>query len=411
MASLSSGGLTLRLRGPGSTVTVTLPTTATVQMLKAAAAERLSLPAVDLLTGYPPKPCDASPETLLSEVTPTPLRSGETVVVRAVSSAPLPPPTVAAALSAAAVMSTSAAPPSPKGSDTWTCSVCTLQNDAASRTCAACDTPNPGAASLTHPATAAASPRPSSGLWTCSVCTLQNEVSSRACAACGSPNPSPSPAAAAPADGGGSSSSRGGVGGTVSNAAVAKMPDDNSCLFHAISFLLSPSTSPSELRSRIAAQVTSQPHRWDEATLGKPQGEYVAFITNPIRWGGQVEIAIFSEIFRSEICIVDIQSGRMDCFGEGSGYAKRVYILYSGLHFDAVTLNPGAQRQVPTGAGSIAAADAAVQRLAVQKRSEGAFVDQNTMRLRCKICGFVAEGDYEARLHAGTMNHKEFAPA
>jgi hypothetical protein len=32
------------------------------------------------------------------------------------------------------------------------------------------------------------------------------------------------------------------------------------------------------------------------------------------------------------------------------------------------------------------------------------------MRLRCKICQQVVEGDYEARLHAGTYNHKEFAP-
>ena len=59
----------------------------------------------------------------------------------------------------------------------------------------------------------------------------------------------------------------------------------------------------------------------------------------------------------------------------------------------------------------LAGARAAVARLAAERKRAGGFVDKQTMRLRCKICGFIAEGDYEARAHAGGRGHKEFVPA
>ena len=86
-----------------------------------------------------------------------------------------------------------------------------------------------------------------------------------------------------------------------------------------------------------------------------------------------------------------------------------------------------------------AAADAAVAVLAAEQRSAGGFTDQATpvptiyasrlagsatqtdtphflfrpaaqatMRLRCKACGHIMVGDYEARLHAGQSGHKDF---
>lgn len=161
------------------------------------------------------------------------------------------------------------------------------------------------------------------------------------------------------------------------------------------------------LRQLVANKVRSDP-TWDEAMLGKPRSEYIDFITDPKRWGGQVEISILAAAFRAEIAVVEVQSGRCDVFGEGSGYTKRVYLLHSGIHFDAVRFS-GSRREIP--AAEAAAADAAAKHLAAERRAAGGYVDQATMRLRCKICGFIAVGDYEARAHAGGMGHKEFAPA
>merc|ERR1712187_1093963 len=95
----------------------------------------------------------------------------------------------------------------------------------------------------------------------------------------------------------------------------------------------------------VATEVRSNPARWDEATLGKPPAEYVNFILNPIRWGGQVELAILSSAYKVEIAVLEVQSGRCDAYGEGSGYSRRVYLLHSGIHFDAVSFGSSEVRE------------------------------------------------------------------
>ena len=120
------------------------------------------------------------------------------------------------------------------------------------------------------------------------------------------------------------------------------------------------------------------------------------------------ELSVLSEHYRAEIAVTDVQSGRRDVYGRGRGFARRAYLLFAGIHYDAAAFGGGARVVTPA---SHAGAAAAVARLATARRRDGGFVDKQTMRLRCKICGFVAEGDYEARAHAGGTGHKEFAPA
>ena len=40
---------------------------------------------------------------------------------------------------------------------------------------------------------------------------------------------------------------------------------------------------------------------------------------------------------------------------------------------------------------------------------EGRWQRSDKAMLKCKLCGHIMVGDYEARLHAGTTGHKEFA--
>ena len=133
----------------------------------------------------------------------------------------------------------------------------------------------------------------------------------------------------------------------------------------------------------------------------------------------QVELAIFAELYGAEISVTDIQSGRADCYGQGQGHARRVYMLFSGIHFDAATVGgarsrgwcshfrhgrnvlcfclyrlilersaqndciaydcrwPGA-RSVAVGA-SATDADAAVAALGRERRAAGGFTDQATL--------------------------------
>mmetsp|Transcript_86308 Transcript_86308/g.252524 ORF Transcript_86308/g.252524 Transcript_86308/m.252524 type:complete len:371 (+) Transcript_86308:62-1174(+) len=368
----------LRLRGPGGkNHTVNLADTASLAELRTEASQAFSIAEaeLELLLGFPPAVCTAAADVPLSGL----VKSGDSATVRQATGAPAKQASSSEAFAptAAPAAVPAAAAPAPAAP--------------ASAAAAAAGKPAGGSA---------VSSLRSSEPWPCPACTFENLGQDQKCAMCDTPRPG----AAAVGAGGASAGARG--AGALS-AQLVQMPDDNSCLFHGLVYLLDPAKQPSALRQMVATEVRSDPVRWDAATLGKPPQEYIDYILNPIRWGGQVELAILSSAYKAEVAVLEVQSGRCDVYGEGSAYSRRVYLLHSGIHFDAVSF--GSLREVPP--ASFSDADAAARQLATERRSSGDFVDQDTMRLRCKICGFIAVGDYEARAHAGGTGHKEFAPA
>jgi len=57
-----------------------------------------------------------------------------------------------------------------------------------------------------------------------------------------------------------------------------------------------------------------------------------------------VELAILAEHYKTEILAVDIQTLRIDRFGQGAGFTKAVFVIYNGIHFDALAVGvPGAE--------------------------------------------------------------------
>lgn len=173
--------------------------------------------------------------------------------------------------------------------------------------------------------------------WACSACTFENsQPSSRhKCEMCGTAKPSNYVASSSSSSSSGSGSNNKRMN-TTTAATLHKIPDDNSCLFHAVTFLLGRSESPTQLRQIIAQTVRSNPAQFSAAILGKSREAYVTFITDPTKWGGQVELNILSSRFCAELAAIDIQSGRCDIYGEGSGFSERVYLCFTGIHFDAV---------------------------------------------------------------------------
>ena len=113
---------------------------------------------------------------------------------------------------------------------------------------------------------------------------------------------------------------------------------------------------------------------------------------------GQVELCILAEHFQAEVAVTDVQTGRADVFGQGRGHAWRVYMIFTGIHFDAIGFDQGLRR-VPTSSPlSVAAADAAVVALAARQRSAGQFTDQATMRLRCEEEKYASKGTAFSRV-------------
>jgi ubiquitin thioesterase OTU1 len=114
------------------------------------------------------------------------------------------------------------------------------------------------------------------------------------------------------------------------------VPADNFCLFRSISIIIGESVGWKDMRGLVASAITSQPEKYTNAVLGRPCSEYVEWIMKDESWGGGIELAVFSELFQLELDVVDIQSLRIDKFGQG--YPCRGIVLYDGIHYDPLVL-------------------------------------------------------------------------
>jgi len=428
----------LRVKGPnGQSKTVTSDQeTLAAFMARMSVLFETSFP-MELLSGYPPQRCTATETQLLPDF----LKSGDLVTLREATSIARTPPTSVADIrtgdlvyykysapsgsggfDAVEIIGTHPGPPATP--ESYTAVVqnsadierigrelnilymssklflhppsCSLASSGSDSAAASISDPDPVPSHLPPPAPVSDTPvlTPPSlandSVWTCSACTvLHSSQAATSCDVCGTPRPA-------------AASSRG------AKASRHRIPDDNSCLFHAVIFLLQRSDSPQDMRNIIANAVRTNSLQWSDAMLGKPREAYIRYITDPSKWGGQVELNILCSIAKVEIAAVDIQSGRVDVYGQGSGYTHRVYMLFSGIHFDAVTFDMGDHNTTRQVRADDAVAERSVQQLAAFLRRQGAFTDQQTMRLVCQTCGFEMEGDYEARLHAGSSGHTDF---
>ena len=118
------------------------------------------------------------------------------------------------------------------------------------------------------------------------------------------------------------------------------VPADNTCMFHTAAYVLqsrSRSGGPA-IRRQIAEIVAANPKKFTDVFLGQPNIQYCSWIQESDSWGGAIELSILSFLFCTEIVSLDVQTGRMDIYGQGEGYVTRVFILYTGRHYDAMAL-------------------------------------------------------------------------
>ena len=126
------------------------------------------------------------------------------------------------------------------------------------------------------------------------------------------------------------------------------MKDDNSCLFRSIGYCIARKTEESDsLRDIIVQNILADPTTYSEAMLDKKPLEYCEWILKPTSWWGAIELHIFAHhfgvgscMFQLEICSVDIQTQRIDIFGQAQEYPQRILVLYSGIHYDVIAFTP-----------------------------------------------------------------------
>lgn len=123
------------------------------------------------------------------------------------------------------------------------------------------------------------------------------------------------------------------------------VPADNSCLFSSIYFVLNGKVDESGtiapfLRQVIAETVSKDPEKFSEAILGKPNADYCKWIQDDTSWGGAIEVSILSDYYGIEIAVVDTINAIINRFGEDQNLAHRVLLLFDGIHYDPLYLEP-----------------------------------------------------------------------
>lgn len=123
------------------------------------------------------------------------------------------------------------------------------------------------------------------------------------------------------------------------------VPADNSCLFSSINFVLNGSvdgsrTASSNMRQLVAETIRTEKHQYDEAILGKPVDEYCIWIQDEKSWGGAIELAILANYFGMEIAVVDTVNAIINRFGEDQNYPHRVFLMFDGIHYDPLYMEP-----------------------------------------------------------------------
>eukprot|EP00186_Timspurckia_oligopyrenoides_P003037 CAMPEP_0182452492 /NCGR_PEP_ID=MMETSP1172-20130603/44275_1 /TAXON_ID=708627 /ORGANISM="Timspurckia oligopyrenoides, Strain CCMP3278" /LENGTH=333 /DNA_ID=CAMNT_0024650327 /DNA_START=80 /DNA_END=1081 /DNA_ORIENTATION=- len=193
---------------------------------------------------------------------------------------------------------------------------------------------------------------------------------------------------------------------------VVVVPDDNSCLFRSVLNVLDDENrsvyTAERLRTTVAEYIRQHPLEFTSAVLGQDPDQYISWILMETSWGGGIELAIFARVFEMEFDAIDIQSLRIDRFGEGSGYNMRALLIYDGIHYNSIELKIGGiidVRQFPIDDEYVL--HAAMQ-IAIKANAERAYTDTAGFQLRCADCGTRLEGEKQAVQHATSTGHTNF---
>ncbi|GLH03117.1 hypothetical protein R5R35_007690 [Gryllus longicercus] len=190
------------------------------------------------------------------------------------------------------------------------------------------------------------------------------------------------------------------------------VPADNSCLFTSIGFVLGGKVDPTcapFMRQIIAETVAGDSGTYSEAILGQPNHSYCEWILKPDSWGGAIELAVLSQFYGIEIAVVDTLNAIINRFGEDQRYAQRVFLVFDGIHYDPLYLEPFEGGSVQT---IFLTTDERIlqeaEQLALEAKSSRQYTDVHRFSLKCLVCQEMLVGQVEAQQHAKATGHKTF---
>jgi ubiquitin thioesterase OTU1 len=131
--------------------------------------------------------------------------------------------------------------------------------------------------------------------------------------------------------------------------------------------------------------------------LSRPRDDYIATILKPTSWGGAIELTILAKYYGTEICSIDVETGRFDHFSPLDAErttGNRCILIYSGIHYDAASLAPikDAPAAFHQTIMSITSSDpetdpilGAAGKLARKLRQKRAYTNTSTFTLKCEV--------------------------
>lgn len=192
------------------------------------------------------------------------------------------------------------------------------------------------------------------------------------------------------------------------------MPDDNSCLFRAISNAVMPGMDAmNELRSVIAQTIQANPDTYSKVVLdNKDPDDYCRWIQTEDAWGGQIELDVLSKQFDLEICSIDVQSLRVDKYNEGM--PTRCIVVYSGIHYDTIALAPfdmPPEEDIKIFESTEDSILLSAVSLCQKLQDKHYYTDTAAFKIKCNDCGTLCVGEAGATEHAAFTGHYNFGEA
>lgn len=160
----------------------------------------------------------------------------------------------------------------------------------------------------------------------------------------------------------------------------------------------------------VAEYILARPREYTTAVLGQSPTEYARWIRLKDTWGGAIELSIFSMIYGVEIASFDVKTERMDLFGEGKNYTSRIYLQYTGIHYEVYALKTSDN---PSDDITLFSVDDSpilhqVKELVHCSQVAHRFTDLSGFTIRCSDCRVGLRGESEAQAHAKTFGHYSF---
>eukprot|EP00483_Globobulimina_turgida_P012081 UN12103 len=153
----------------------------------------------------------------------------------------------------------------------------------------------------------------------------------------------------------------------------------------------------------------SDPIKYNKAILGKPTNEYISYIMDTNHWGGSIELSVLSSYYEIQINAIDVVTLNMHRFGENNSFKQCVYIIYDGIHYDALVMKCENNKIIHKFATSNDSVLAQSLSIAAERNSQKKFTDVYNFGLLCNVCNTKLKGQKEAQKHAEITGHAQFS--